>query len=75
MYNLGDLVWVTKSTSSVAHEGWALVVDKKSTKLMDESCMVDIIVFIAGHCKQISPDRIVSFNFLKRHPGEEYDKH
>lgn len=72
MYNLGDLVWVKNSTSLLTHEGWALVVGQRSTKLMNEGYIVDVIVFMHGHCRKISPDEIVSFNFLNRHlPGEK----
>ena len=75
MYHLGELVWVKNSTHSSKHEGWALVVGQKSTKLMDEGYMVDVVVFMHGRCKQISPESIVSFNFLNRHlAGDGNDK-
>jgi hypothetical protein len=67
MYNLGELVWIKNSANSSIKPGWALIVGNKKTKLSDDSLMSDFIVLIHGSCRSVSPNSIVSFNFLNRH--------
>ena len=67
------LNWVSASTSIGAMMDkqaslLGLVVDTKSIKLIDDdSCMVDVVVFMHGNCTDVSPGSIISFKFLNRH--------
>ena len=67
MYNLGELVWIKKGANTSVRPGWALIVGDKKTKLLDGGMMVDVVVYIHGKCRSVSPNSIVSFNFLNRH--------
>ena len=68
MYHCGDLVWV-KQTEDNCYEGWGLVVFVKKTVLMDESIMIDLVVFGSGQRLLLPSSQVKKFSFMNSHIG------